>query len=423
MTEQNGFRDFESMSDKQRQKHYEAVCAAAGLDPALNLLKWTRMDDGSGTGAKRLVLYATKGATNAIRSIQGIDVTGLVDKTVAGAYVVTATARNAKGRVDMATGAASLEGRRGRSLENAFALAQTRATRRVTLQMSGLDLLDESEVTSDGTTPIADAPLPLDQIGAPVEINGESGIDITPPVGLTLKAPAVAQASASATLATDTPERLPNPATGLKLATANLEGPSGTVRPTKTTTEQPETVSEQTQSTEMPKQRRKRRTKAEMEAARTQSPSETLQAELEPLPNEGGAVTAAPSTTAASPAPNESAMSATMSATPQPVKVNLSSDIPTQEQMKVYVARLTKYREEILPNGGMIPSHGMGINKKLRAFFSVANNNTEELTSLTVAQWDATFGCMDSVLAQKGPKELVAIIETNIGAVDEPVNS
>ena len=417
MTEQNGFRDFESMSEKQRQDHYYAVCAAAGLDPALNLLKWTRMDDGSGTGAKRLVLYATKGATNAIREIQGIDVTGLTDKTVAGAFVVTATAKNKKGRTDIAMGAASLEGKRGKALEKAFALAQTRATRRVTLQMSGLDLLDESEVMSDGTTPIAEAPMPLDQIGTPVEVNNGSGTDITmatASAGLTLRTAADVVNEANTNLAAAAPERLPNPAAGLKLATVNLGGPSGasraaaTQRPTAssevTTADVPPptgtSVSNQTQ--EAPKQRRKRRTKAEMEAAAgnavtarveaglpVESPSEQAQAELEPLPDK------------------------------QPVKVSISTELPTPDQMKVYVEKLTKYRTEILPAGGMVPSHGMGINKKIRSFFSVANNNTEDLTKLTVAQWDATFNYMDSVLAQKGAKELVAIIETNIGAVDE----
>ena len=425
MTEQNGFRDFESMSDKQRQAHYEAVCAAAGLDPALNLLKWTRMDDGSGTGAKRLVLYATKGATNAIRSIQGIDVTGLVDKTVAGAYVVTATARNAKGRVDMATGAASLEGKRGKALENAFALAQTRATRRVTLQMSGLDLLDESEVMSDGTTPIAEAPLPLDQIGTPVEVNSDAGTDITAS-GLTLKAPAVAQIPMSTNPAPETPERLPNPAAGLKLASGNLGGPSGAARPvaapvaakTEFHVEHREDgnyhvpdhvgdtvkiVSNPTQ--EAPKQRRKRRTKAEMEAANTptvtigenqefvaviESPSEQAQVELEPLPDK-----------------------------PQPLKVPISG-LPSNAQMIGYIKRLAEYRKTILPqDGGMLPSLGMNVHKKLYAFFAVANGNQTDLTKLTVAQWDATFNYMDTVLAQKGAKELVAIIETNIGAFDE----
>jgi hypothetical protein len=413
MTDQNGFRDFESMSEKQRQDHYYAVCAAAGLDPALNLLKWTRMDSGDGTGAKRLVLYATKGATNAIREIQGIDVTGLTDKTVGGAFVVTATAKNKKGRTDIAMGAASLEGKRGKALENAFALAQTRATRRVTLQMSGLDLLDESEVMSDGTTPIAEAPMPLDQIGTPVEVNSDAGTDITA-AGLTLKGFSVNQVLVTDNSVPETPERLPNPAAGLKLATVNLGGPSGasraaaTQRPTAssevTTADVPPptgtSVSNQTQ--EAPKQRRKRRTKAEMEAAAgnavtarveaglpAESPSEQAQAELEPLPDK------------------------------QPVKASISTELPTPDQMKVYVEKLTKYRTEILPAGGMVPSHGMGINKKIRSFFSVANNNTEDLTKLTVAQWDATFNYMDSVLAQKGAKELVAIIETNIGAFDE----
>jgi hypothetical protein len=121
------------------------------------------------------------------------------------------------------------------------------------------------------------------------------------------------------------------------------------------------------------------------------SASEQAQAELEPLP-------AAPAV---------------------PVKVSLNTNLPTPEQMKVYVERLTKYRSDILPAGGMIPSHGMGVNKKLRAFISVANNGQEDLMKLTVAQWEATFAYMDQTLATQGAKELVKIIETNIEALSE----
>src|ERR1700690_3705149 len=148
MTENNYAlgRDLESLSEAERQTHLNRVCAVAGIDPALGLIRYMRMQKNDGSGDFHLVLYATKGATNAIRENKGVDITGLADKVVAGAYVVTASAKNAKGRTDFATGACTIDGKHGKSLENAFALAQTRATRRVTLQMSGLDLLDESEI-------------------------------------------------------------------------------------------------------------------------------------------------------------------------------------------------------------------------------------------------------------------------------------
>jgi len=428
--------DMDKWTPEQRQQHYLTVCAAAGLDPALGLLKYRHMDDGTGTGTKHLVLYATKDATNAIRDLQGIDIVALTDKVVNGAFVVTASAKNAKGRTDHAMGAASLEGKRGKALENAFALAQTRATRRVTLQMSGLPLIDESEVTNDGTTPIANADSPLDQIGTPVEVNSEAGIDITAPVGLTLKAPGTPKTSSTAIPAAKGDERLPNPATGLKLATTNMLGPDGATRTLKVPVQPAEaaaapapapvevaTVSPQAQSNirisadpaeasfvdaelVAPKQRRKRRTKAEMDAAKTvikdvviqesvpwpfPSASEQAQAELEPLP-------VAPASS---------------------VKVSLNTNLPTPEQMKVYVARLTHYREVVLPEGKMRAATGISLGKKLRAFFSVANNGQEDLMKLTVAQWEATFAYMDQTLATQGAKELVKIIETNIEALSE----
>src|SRR5271155_5689516 len=151
-------KDKESWTQEQKDQHYLNVCQEAGLDPKLGLLRWMKLDDGTGTGTKRLVLYATKGATNAIRARQGIDIVSLTDKVVASAYIVTATAKNVNNRTDIAQGVASIDGKCGRALENAITIAQTRAVRRVTLQIAGLDLLDESEVTNDGTVSLASTP-------------------------------------------------------------------------------------------------------------------------------------------------------------------------------------------------------------------------------------------------------------------------
>ena len=77
-----GNRDLGQLTEAEKQTHYENICEAAGLDPALNLLRYRMMDDGSGTGKQHLVLYATKPATDAIRGVQGIsdlEQTGIYD--------------------------------------------------------------------------------------------------------------------------------------------------------------------------------------------------------------------------------------------------------------------------------------------------------------------------------------------------------
>jgi hypothetical protein len=50
------------------------------------------------------------------------------------------------GRIDEATGAVTISGLKGEALANAMMKAETKAKRRVTLSMSGLNMLDESEV-------------------------------------------------------------------------------------------------------------------------------------------------------------------------------------------------------------------------------------------------------------------------------------
>ena len=396
-------RELSALTEAERQAHLERVCEAADLDPKLGLIRYTWMNRNDGSGEKHLVLYATKGATNKIRDIRGIDVVELTDKIVAGAYVVTAKVKNAKGRIDMATGAAAIEGKRGKHLEDAFALAQTRASRRATLQMSGLDLLDESEVfDTDKAVASVDNPPALPTVSQPANPSSEVGVDITAAPGLTLKASAGAQADAPSPVAVIGSDRIPNPAAGLKLTVTNIEGPGlSRANLTADKTKIGDTVA--VISAEEPKQRRKRRTKAEMEAGRA-------------VPNEqAAAAPASISTPAASPEVVEPAPSTETITT----AAKVVGDLPNADQMKVYVERLGEYRTEILPKGGMIPSHGMGVNRKIRAFFSVANNNQEDLTKLTVGQWDNTFSYMDKIVKEQGANELVRTIEFNIGASDD----
>lgn len=399
-------KDLARLTEEQREQHLINVCEAAGLDPKAGLLKYTMMSRNDGSNEQTLVLYATKGATNQIRSIRGIDVIEMVDKMIGNTITYTAKAKDKNGRIDIAVGASDLTGKRGKQLENAFAIAQTRASRRVTLQLSGLDLLDESEVIDDKTVSIVDAPVPLAEIGQPVEVSSAPGKDITES-GLTLKIPHsivpfndfadMVDLSDVKVQRTEEPKRIPNPAAGLK-PIASIQSPDGA-------------EPKDSQPTEEVKIRRKRRTKAEMEEARS---SES------PKVEESVAAVAA-----------EQAVQEPVSPTPippsepiievVPVKVEkvMIGNMPTADQMKGYVARLTVYRTDILPNGGMVPSHGMGITKKIREFFRVANAGVDDLNKLTVEQWNNTFVYMDGTVEKQGAKELVKVIDFNVGATDE----
>ncbi len=409
-------KDLGALTEEERGLHLANVCEAAGLDPRGGLLRYMMLDDNSGTGQRRLVLYATKGATNAIRENKGIDITDLTYNVVGRAVVFTAKAKNKAGRTDIAVGAADVQSKTGKALENAFALAQTRATRRVTLQMSGLDLLDESEVFSDGTAPLVDAPLPLAEIGQPVEASGAVGVDITIPA---IKLPVDTKVEFHVPLPPHVGEtvvavrqpapveekRIPNPAAGLKpLSTNVLASPDGAApQPTSPTTNQ--VVPE-----EVVKAKRRRRTKAEIEADRantasvTPAPTPAPAEERRELPRTEPLKTIEDTT-------HEVIRETEAAATETPKKLSVGTKI-TKEQMDAHVARLTAYRD-VFTEAGMIPSEGLGPSRKVREFVKICAAGTE-LGDMTKEQWESVFAFFDDVTAKHGTKALVATIEENI---------
>jgi hypothetical protein len=439
-----GNRDLEQLSEQELQVHYENICEAAGIPSALNLLRYRKMDDGTGSGRKHLVLYATKGATDAIRGVQGINDIDMTESMIGTAYVVTTKVQNEKGRTLFAKGSVDLEGKKGKALENAIALAQTRSSRRAALAISGLGLLDESELGDIVQNPVSDAPTPLPVVKQPLtKANSAVGKDITESTGLTLKAPPSGKHVSVAEVTSDTDPissrlahpafgkhvsaaeaasgtdsvlvdpvvetRLPNPAAGLKVASDNLAGPglnrAGRViekpaEPVQVVAAAPLQVVvaaeelEEPMAGPEPKKTRKKRTPknvTEQVAAEPEAglPSTSTEKESHPVAAPGAKATVA------------------------------TLNMPNQEQMKNYVARLSDLRENILPADGLIQSHGMGTNAKIRKFFSVANNNTEDLSKLTVAQWESTFSYIDGILAKGVRGELSKSINYNIGAVDE----
>ena len=414
-----GNRDLGQLTEAEKQTHYENICEAAGIDPALNLIRYRMMDDGSGTGKQHLVLYATKSATDAIRGVQGISDLEQTGTMILTAYTVTTKVQNKEGRTLMAQGAVDLEGKRGRALENGIALAQTRSSRRAALAMSGLGLLDESELGDIIQNPVSDAPTPLPKVKQPAaKPNTAVGKDITVPAGLTLKAPpltVVTQPIVSEEAVETEPEpaRLPNPAAGLKLAGDNLAGPGlkrleraieKPAAPAPAPAPAPVVEEAAPVAEEAPKKTRKKRTPKVVpteEAVTGISEEPTLvEAVVAELAKE--------STTRPVAALGAKATVTTLAT-------------PNSEQAKAYVARLQELRDETLKNT-LTLSHGMGPVKKLRKFFSVVNNNIGEtnLDKLTVAQWETTFEFIDGTLNAGGPQALADAINYNIGAVDEP---
>jgi hypothetical protein len=133
--------DLARLTEAQRSDYYGAVCDSLGLNPLTQPFAYLALNG-------KTVLYATKAATEQLRSLHGVSISSVDGKTVEGVYLVTATGKDAKGRTDAATGAVPIAGLKGESLANALMKAETKAKRRLTLSLCGLGMLDESEVES-----------------------------------------------------------------------------------------------------------------------------------------------------------------------------------------------------------------------------------------------------------------------------------
>ena len=132
--------DLDQLKPRERVGYYKRVCESLGLNPFTRPFLYIKLNG-------RLTLYAAKDCTEQLRRIHGIAIEGLKRETIDGIHVVTAYAKNARGRPDTATGAVSIEGLKGEALANAMMKAETKAKRRVTLSIAGLGWLDESETS------------------------------------------------------------------------------------------------------------------------------------------------------------------------------------------------------------------------------------------------------------------------------------
>lgn len=133
--------DLAKLNPAQRVQYYNRVCESLGLNPFTKPFDYITLNG-------KLTLYARKDATEQLRRIQRISITGLDAKLVDDLYIVNATAMTPDGRIDQATGAVSVNGLKGESKANAIMKAETKAKRRVTLSICGLGWTDESEVDS-----------------------------------------------------------------------------------------------------------------------------------------------------------------------------------------------------------------------------------------------------------------------------------
>lgn len=137
-----GKGDLSKLTPTERVNYYRRVCESLGLNPLTKPFEYVNLGG--------LKLYATKGCTDQLRDIKKISLpkdrmTKEYDPQT-GLYTVEATAVTSDGREDTDIGVVCLKGLSGEALANATMKAMTKAKRRVTLSISGLGWLDETEI-------------------------------------------------------------------------------------------------------------------------------------------------------------------------------------------------------------------------------------------------------------------------------------
>jgi hypothetical protein len=131
--------DLAKLSSADRVLYYKRVCETVGLNPLTKPFDYITLNG-------KLVLYANKGCAEQLRANRKVSITIPSREVIEGVYVVTANAKLPDGREDAATGAVPIDGLKGDLRANAMMKAETKAKRRATLSICGLNMLDETEV-------------------------------------------------------------------------------------------------------------------------------------------------------------------------------------------------------------------------------------------------------------------------------------
>ena len=133
--------DLSVMSDQDKVRYYRQVCSVVGIPLELRPFEFIKLNG-------REVLYVLRSCTEYLRDQRGIACTIESRKELPGElFEVVVKVIDRTGRTDFGSGIVSLRGLSGEARANAMMKAETKAKRRATLSISGLGLLDESEVS------------------------------------------------------------------------------------------------------------------------------------------------------------------------------------------------------------------------------------------------------------------------------------
>lgn len=148
---------------EQRTEYYMRVCNSIGLNPLTRPFEYLTLNG-------KLTLYARRDCADQLRKINGISIEIVSQDRGGDLLTIHVRAKDKDGRMDEDLGVVSLPATlKGEAAANAILKAVTKAKRRVTLSISGLGFLDETEVADipqSAKQPVVAAPTIINQ---PVE--------------------------------------------------------------------------------------------------------------------------------------------------------------------------------------------------------------------------------------------------------------
>lgn len=132
--------DLSKLNEQQRTEYYLRLCNSIGLNPMTQPFQYLTLNG-------KLVLYARRDCADQLRKINGISIEIVSQDKVDGLLSIHVRAKDKDGRTDEDLGVVAFgENLKGEAAANTILKAVTKAKRRVTLSLSGLGFLDETEV-------------------------------------------------------------------------------------------------------------------------------------------------------------------------------------------------------------------------------------------------------------------------------------
>ena len=132
--------DLSKLTPDERVRFYNETCRSVGLNPLTRPFEYITLNG-------RLQLYARRDAADQLRKINGISIKIISEHFSDDLLTIHVQARDKTGREDEDLGVVSFPKElRGDARANTYMKAITKAKRRVTLSISGLGFLDETEV-------------------------------------------------------------------------------------------------------------------------------------------------------------------------------------------------------------------------------------------------------------------------------------